>query len=381
MSPYGKEIYNNEGCNDTARKLHKPAWHEFMAGYLAGNVNILITFPVNKTMFRQQLHGIGAMQAVRQLQVEGLMSLYRGILPPLLQKSFSYSLMFGCYDHYRRTFHNSGLGPSTSVILSAILAGCAEAVLTPFERVQTLMLDSNYKHKFKNTPHAFSALREHGIKEYYRGLSAILMRNGPSNVIFFSCRDKLRALVPEHPKLGLLADFISGACLGALISTLTFPINTTKTHMQKTCGGEFSSFRRVFLQIYRERGMRGMFSGVHVNYTRSFISWGIINVTYEYFSKQFKRWQLNGSAWTFYAAKPRESRLTAEYVWRIYIYVDMQIWIWFLHKVKKRLFVVVEIVVFLSVWILSQKPPWQNTIIVVSLFCFRDFKLDPNSHL
>ena len=35
---------------------------------------------------------------------------------------------------------------------------------------QTLMLDSNYKHKFKNTPHAFSSLRIYGLKEYYRGL-------------------------------------------------------------------------------------------------------------------------------------------------------------------------------------------------------------------
>ena len=34
------------------------------------------------------------------------------------------------------------------------------------------------------------------------------MRNGPSNVIFFSCRDKLKALVPQQPKLGLLVNFL-----------------------------------------------------------------------------------------------------------------------------------------------------------------------------
>ena len=27
-------------------------------------------------------------------------------------------------------------------------------------------------------------------------------------------------------------DFVAGACLGAFISTVSFPINTTKTHMQ-----------------------------------------------------------------------------------------------------------------------------------------------------
>jgi len=282
MSPYGRELYQKDEIV-VSRKLGKPDLHEFLAGYLAGSINIILTFPINKTMFRQQLHGISALESISQLRREGLMVLYRGILPPLLQKSCSYSLMFGCYDQFRRTFREGyNFSHTSSVILSALLAGCSESVLTPFERVQTLMLDHNYGKKFKNTPHAFQSLRIHGFKEYYRGLSAILIRNGPSNVIFFSCRDKLRELVPDNKKLGYLADFVSGACLGAVISTLSFPINTTKTHMQKTCGGEFQSFLTVFKSLYRERGLRGMFKGVHVNYTRSFLSWGITNVTYEY---------------------------------------------------------------------------------------------------
>ena len=55
-----------------------------------------------------------------------------------------------------------------------------------------------------------------------------------------------------------------------------------KYFFQKTLGGEFTSFRSVFKSLLRERGVRGMFRGVHVNYTRSFMSWGIINMTYGY---------------------------------------------------------------------------------------------------
>jgi len=249
-----------------------------------------MTFPINKTMFRQQLHGISALEAVNQLKREGMISLYRGFLPPMLQKSFSYSLMFGCYEQYSRSLRDGlKFGVASSKVMAAILAGCTEALLTPFERVQTLMLDAKYGGQFKNTPHAFQSLRVYGIKEYYRGLSAILMRNGPSNVIFFSCRDKLRDSIPDHERLGLLADFVSGACLGALISTLSFPINTTKTHMQKMCGGKFHSFNAVFLALYRERGLWGMFRGVHVNYTRSFLSWGITNVAYEFLVNRIAR--------------------------------------------------------------------------------------------
>ena len=110
-----------------------------------------------------------------------------------------------------------------------------------------------------------------------------MLRNGPSNIIFFGCRDPLRSVLPESlEKFGLVADFLSGACLGAFISTIFYPLNTTKTHMQASLGGEFRSFSSVFLSLVKERGVRGMFKGVHVNYTRSFMSWGIINMTYGY---------------------------------------------------------------------------------------------------
>ena len=67
----------------------------------------------------------------------------------------------------------------------------------------------------------------------HSSLTAVLLRNGPSNIIFFGCRDPLRSVLPESlENFGLLADFLSGACLGAFISTIFYPLNTTKTHMQ-----------------------------------------------------------------------------------------------------------------------------------------------------
>lgn len=71
-----------------------------------------------------------------------------------------------------------------------------------------------------------------------------MLRNGPSNIIFFGCRDPLRSALPESmERLGFLADFVSGACLGAFISTIFYPINTTKTHMQ--VGTEDNLFENV----------------------------------------------------------------------------------------------------------------------------------------
>ena len=68
-------------------------WREYMAGWSSGMLNIAITFPINKTMFRsgkivrlftvlklsirQQLHGISAWESLSQLRAEGPLSLYR----------------------------------------------------------------------------------------------------------------------------------------------------------------------------------------------------------------------------------------------------------------------------------------------------------------
>jgi len=277
---------NSRECFSAEQKYPKGKageWREYAAGWGSGIINISLTFPVNKTMFRQQLHGISAWDAASQLRAEGILSLYRGILPPLMQKSATTALMFGSFEQYKRALIDQQMSVTSSVVLAAFCAGCTEAVLTPFERIQTLMLDHSWEGKFRNTPHAFVSLSQYGVREYYRGISAILLRNGPSNIIFFSCRDKLRSLLPSSmEKFSLVADFLSGACLGAFISTIFYPLNTTKTHMQKSVGGEFKSLLTVFSHLLKERGAWGMFRGVHVNYTRSFMSWGIINMTYGY---------------------------------------------------------------------------------------------------
>ena len=82
---------------------------------------------------------------------------------------------------------------------------------------------------------------------------------------------------------------LGGACLGAFISSAFYPINVTKTHMQLVVGGPFLRMRSVFKQLLKERGLKGMFRGVHINYTRSFLSWGIVNVTYERLLEQLNR--------------------------------------------------------------------------------------------
>ncbi|XP_051876411.1 mitochondrial nicotinamide adenine dinucleotide transporter SLC25A51-like [Pristis pectinata] len=258
----------------------------YICGYFAAFTNIATTFPIQKVLFRQQLYGLTTLDAIRQLKQDGFRVLYRGILPPLLQKTTTVALMFGLYEDLTCLLKRTTNAPELLTrSVSAVLAGTAEAVLTPFERVQALLQDRRHHNRFTNTFDAFKALKVHGLGEYYRGLVPILLRNGPSNALFFALRGPVKESLPEATtySANVLNDFICGGFLGSVLGIMFYPINVVKARMQSQVGGEFQSFTKVFMKIWRERDgkLSSVMRGVHLNYHRSILSWGIINATYE----------------------------------------------------------------------------------------------------
>uniref|UniRef100_A0A4W5LAQ5 Solute carrier family 25 member 51b n=1 Tax=Hucho hucho TaxID=62062 RepID=A0A4W5LAQ5_9TELE len=263
----------------------------YVCGSIAAFTNIVVTFPIQKVLFRQQLHGLRAREAVRQLQRDGMRKLYRGLLPPLLQKTTTVAIMFGLYEDFSRVLldqvpNGSGIPELVTRSFAAALAGTAEAVLTPFERVQTLLQDHRHHVRFHNTAHTFrTLLSEYGVKEFYRGLVPVLIRNGPSNVLFFGLRGPIKEQLPEASSRAghLVNDFVCGGMLGAALGIMFYPLNVVKSRAQSQVGGAFRPCGEVLMTVWRERGgsVAMLFRGAHLNYHRSLLSWGIINATYE----------------------------------------------------------------------------------------------------
>ncbi|XP_073947060.1 uncharacterized protein [Choristoneura fumiferana] len=245
-------------------------WREFLCGGGAAFCNILISYPLNKLIFRQMMHGVETTFALNQLQKEGAAFLYRGMLPPLMQRSLSMSLMFGVYDECLQPLLNHNINPYVAKSVAGVVAGCVEATLMPFERLQTLLIHPKYHKEFKNTAHAIRDIaRRYGIKEFYRGLTPILMRNGPSNAMFFIIRDEVRQLLPPQDQLfyKTLQDFLAGASIGAFLSTLFYPLNVIKIAMQCELGGPHRTIAYEFRYILRKRGSKftNFYHGVHGN--------------------------------------------------------------------------------------------------------------------
>ncbi|CAK6432227.1 unnamed protein product [Pipistrellus nathusii] len=262
----------------------------YMCGCGAAVSNVAFTYPIQKVLFRQQLYGIKARDAMLQVRRDGFQNLYRGSLPPLMLKTASLALMFGVYEDLTCFLRKYIRTPQFAAhTMAALLAGTTEAIFTPLERVQTLLQDQKNHDKFANTYQVFKALKCYGVGEYYRGLIPILLRNGLSNVLFFGLRGPIKEQLPAvTTRSGHVAtDFICGGLLGAMLGVLSFPINVVKIRMQSEIGGEFQSFPKVFKIIWleRDRKLTNLFRGAHLNYHRTIISWGIINASYEFLLK------------------------------------------------------------------------------------------------
>lgn len=236
------------------------------------------------------LHGVETTFALNQLQKEGLVYLYRGMLPPLLQRSMSMSLMFGIYDQCLHPLLDQKFNPYVAKAVAGVVAGCFEATLMPFERIQTLLIHPKYNSAFKNTADAARNIaREFGIKEFYRGHVPILLRNGPSNAMFFIIRDEVNIRLPKQNSVVYQSfqNFFAGATIGAFLSTLFYPLNVVKIAMQSELGGPHRTLSYEFRYILRKRGSKfgNFYHGALLNISRAFLSWGIINASYEIFRK------------------------------------------------------------------------------------------------
>ncbi|OAD56046.1 Solute carrier family 25 member 51 [Eufriesea mexicana] len=263
--------------------LNNNDFKEFVCGWGAAVINVSITFPINKIIFRQILEDVPANTAFQQISREGIRLIYRGILPPLCQKTLSVSVMFSMYEGCKERLCTLTNNDILIRIIAAHFAGTAEAILMPLERVQTLLQDWRYHDKFKNTSHAFKyLLKNYGISECYRGLVPIIYRNSWSNLMFFILKEKSKKLIGEQESL--LTSFINGALIGGFTSTVFYPMNVIKIHMQSKIGGNFEKFMTVTREIYivRNRSIMSFYNGVHLNCMRSFISWGVINASYDF---------------------------------------------------------------------------------------------------
>ncbi|KAG9341720.1 hypothetical protein JZ751_018784 [Albula glossodonta] len=256
---------------------------------LLTTMTTLVTFPVYKTVFRQQLHSNLVREAVAQLYKEGPRKLYRGVLPPLLVKTLHGTLIFGLQDTLLRQL--SPLGEASLVSCTTLQAlagmgtGMVEAVVfTPFERVQNVLQNGGNDNRLPTLRSVLARLRAESLSSgFYRAMLPLLVRNTLGNGVYFGLKDPMRATLGEQGLSPGVASFISGMANAMLISLPLYPLSVLIANMQAEVGGKGGGARQCWAELWeaRQRKVRLLYRGGSLVILRSCLTWGITTAIYD----------------------------------------------------------------------------------------------------
>ncbi|XP_003970536.1 solute carrier family 25 member 53 [Takifugu rubripes] len=261
----------------------------YFHGGTSGTLTTLLVFPVYKTINRQQIHNSTIRQAVAQLKMEGLPKLYRGVVPPLLQRTLNSTVLFGVHETFlqKLTLSSRAAFPShTMSALAGLATGVVEAVFfTPIERVQNLLQNSQNDMKLPTLRRVLFELNNQKLASgYYRAFVPMMVRNTLGSALYFGMKGPIYDAVQAQGLPPVVASFTSGTLASWPITFLVYPISTLVANMQKRLEGEGSGVRACWRVLWedRQRSVLQLYRGGSLTVLRSCISWGVTTALYDW---------------------------------------------------------------------------------------------------
>uniref|UniRef100_A0A182LYJ1 Mitochondrial 2-oxodicarboxylate carrier n=1 Tax=Anopheles culicifacies TaxID=139723 RepID=A0A182LYJ1_9DIPT len=278
------------------------------AGGSAGFVEVCIMHPLDLVKTRLQLQaspgtGVaksttyynGVFDCIRKMaKSEGVFSLYKGILPPVLVETPKRAVKFLTFEQYKRFFMFGSDKPTPLTFsLAGLGAGITEAILVnPFEMVK-VTLQAN-KNKMGQVPSTWAVTKQiinesgFGLNGLNRGLTATIGRNGVFNMIYFGFYHSVKGIVPEYkdPVQEFLRKVGIGFVSGTLGSIVNIPFDVAKSRIQgpQPVPGQVK-YRTTFgsmMIVAREEGFGALYKGLTPKVMRLGPGGAIMLVVYDY---------------------------------------------------------------------------------------------------
>uniref|UniRef100_A0A182VYM4 Mitochondrial 2-oxodicarboxylate carrier n=1 Tax=Anopheles minimus TaxID=112268 RepID=A0A182VYM4_9DIPT len=278
------------------------------AGGSAGFVEVCIMHPLDLVKTRLQLQaspgaGVaksttyynGVFDCIRKMaKAEGVFSLYKGILPPVLVETPKRAVKFLTFEQYKRFFMFGSDKPTPLTFsLAGLGAGVTEAILVnPFEMVK-VTLQAN-KNKMGQVPSTWAVTKQiinesgFGLNGLNRGLTATIGRNGVFNMIYFGFYHSVKGIVPEYkdPVQEFLRKVGIGFVSGTLGSIVNIPFDVAKSRIQgpQPVPGQVK-YRTTFgsmMIVAREEGFGALYKGLTPKVMRLGPGGAIMLVVYDY---------------------------------------------------------------------------------------------------
>ncbi|XP_062398190.1 mitochondrial carnitine/acylcarnitine carrier protein [Sardina pilchardus] len=263
----------------------------FVAGGVAGACLLFAGHPLDTIKVRLQTQPkasptqyvlyTGTYDCFRKtVSKEGVLGLYKGMGAPLAGVAPMMAISFFGFGLGKQLLQSDPNIPHTSaqIFMSGMLGGIFTTVIVaPGERIKCLLQVQSTSGQLKYAGPVDCAIRlykEQGIRSVYKGTVLTLIRDVPSNGLYFLTYESLkRLLTPEGESVHNLSTpkiILAGGTAGILNWVIALPPDVLKSNFQTAADGRYRGLMDVLRELLREEGARALYKGFSAVMLRAF---------------------------------------------------------------------------------------------------------------
>lgn len=222
------------------------------------------------------------------VQKESFLAMYKGIIPPLISLSILNTATFTAYSFFQSALNAQRGWDIRNGFAGACCGMGAGTVSTVENLIKTQMqIDNVGKKQFQGSWHCVRQLTSmHGGSVVYTGHAVNTLRELSFLSIYFFAYEGFREQLMGAT--GTSGDRkwaipVAGGLAGAIAWGISFPLDCVRAGVQgqDLSTPERKGAMRVFGDLMREKGVRGLYAGVAPSLTRAFLVSGSRFSAYE----------------------------------------------------------------------------------------------------
>jgi solute carrier family 25 (adenine nucleotide translocator) protein 4/5/6/31 len=153
----------------------------------------------------------------------------------------------------------------------------AKTVSAPMERVKLLLqtqgTNERLATKYNGIGDCITRIyREEGVKAFWRGNMANIIRYFPTQALNFSIKDHIQTIFPQvdrnlNPYYFVGKNLLAGGLAGSITSLIVYPLDFARTRLGVDVGKganerQFTGVKDCISKTYKNEGLKGLYRGV-----------------------------------------------------------------------------------------------------------------------
>lgn len=255
----------------------KPAFNSPVLCTIYGNIQTLPPFRSSTDAF------------VKIMQREGILNLWKGLSPTLIQMLPQTVIYYTMYDQLKvRLGFVDGENNVSAPLLSGVISrSFAVIAVSPIEMIRTKFQSKSRLGYKEMCSMILLSIKQDGIMSLWRGVGPTLLRDVPFSAIYWLSYEQWKSLQPTP---SFMHYFVGGALAGMIAALSTQPFDVVKTYRQIELGEIKDKNSRkklpftfsILNQLRKVQGIQSLYTGINPRLLKVAPACAIMISTYEY---------------------------------------------------------------------------------------------------